>query len=231
MSDYIDVIINNMEIKPRQTLAEEVYLGMRKSIIQGQILSGQRINEKEFSTRAHISRTPIRVALHRLAEEGLVEYVAHIGAVVSQITAKDVEEIFEIRIALDRLATFNAMTNMSPEDYEALNQLLLATEAANAQDDIPTVIRGFEDFNNFIYQASNMPHLVMIVARLRDYLKRLRDVSLSGADRRAKALVEHRHIYELMLEQNRPELGRVLTEHLAYSKTFILEEMDHLSHA
>lgn len=225
MKDYIDIIMAHMEVKPNQTLAEEVYLGMRKTIIQGHLLSGQRINEKEFSNRAHISRTPIRVALHRLADERLIEYVTNVGAVVSQITAEDVEEIFDIRIVLDRLATFKAAENMVQADFDRLNQLITQTEAFNAKGDVAAVIQGVENFNELIYEFSNMPHLVMIVGQLRDYLKRLRDVSLNGEARRVKALAEHRQIYELMLEKNRPELGQLLAEHLTYSKTFILSEM------
>ncbi|MCD2256101.1 GntR family transcriptional regulator [Lactobacillus sp. CC-MHH1034] len=225
MNDYIDSIIDHMQVRPNQTLAEEVYLAMRQAIIQGHIMEGQRINEKELSSRAHISRTPIREALHRLTEEKLISYVPHVGAVVTRITPADVAEIFEIRIVLDRLATFHAMQNMQAADFDALDQLLTETEAANQESDIPTVIHGFEAFNNFIYQQSQMPHLILIVSRLRDYLKHLRDVSLNGQERRNKALQEHREIYELMREQNRPELGRILAEHLTYSKTFILSEM------
>lgn len=227
MNDYIDMILKHMEPKPNRTLAEEVYLGMQSAIINGDILAGQRINEKEFSTRAHISRTPIRVALHRLADEKLIEYVTNVGAVVSGIKPEDVEEIFEIRIVLDRLATFKAVDNMTSKDFDDLNQLLIQTEHDNDAGDVPAVIAGVEQFNQAIYHYSNMPHLVLIIGQLRDYLKHLRDVSLNGVPRRSKALAEHRRMYELMREKNRPELGQLLAEHLTYSKTFILNEMAH----
>ncbi|GBG95882.1 GntR family transcriptional regulator [Ligilactobacillus salitolerans] len=224
--NYNKDIFANLEVKPDQTLSETVYHALRAAIVSGQIPAGERINEKALSDSAHISRTPIREALHRLADEKFVEIISHAGAVVSRITEQDVEEIFELRIALDRIATFHAMQNMTEDQFQTLGNLLKETSSLNDEDNLTEVIKNFGKFNNYIYECSNMPRLTMIVSGLRDYMQRLRDVSLYEKARRDKALHEHFLIYEGMVEKNRPVVGQILTEHLTYAKMYLLSEME-----
>lgn len=225
-NEYTDNIFSTMELRPDQTLAETVYHALRAAIVAGKIPAGTHINEKALSSKAHISRTPIRDALHRLADESFVEIISHSGAVVSRITSQDVEEIFEIRIVLDRLATFHAMDNMGKKEFKILKELLDQTTSLNDSDQLEQVIQYFGYFNDYIYKCSNMPRLSMIVSNLRDYVQRLRDVSLYGKKRRDKALHEHYLIYEAMLEKNHAFAGQILTEHLTYAKLYLLSEMD-----
>src|SRR5690606_15058377 len=105
-----------------------------------------------YSERMNISRTPIREALKRIEDEGLVEYIPNVGVIVKKVSKEDVEEIFKIRIALETLATKNAMEIMTEKEFEQMYQLLVNTEEANSRNEVDTVIDLFTDFNDMIYR-------------------------------------------------------------------------------
>lgn len=225
MDEYMENVIASIDLSQNKPLNEIVYEGVRSAIIRGLIPVGERINEKEYASQMNISRTPIRDALRRIEKEGLVEYIPRYGVIVKKISISDAEEIYKIRKSLDVLATKNAMQLMTEEDFLELKFNLEKTTIANENNEIEKVIHLFSEFNEMIYDYSQMPLLKSIVIKLREYVKRFRDISLSGEERRNKALNEHWLIYKLMKNQQYEAIGPLIEEHLDYSKKFIINEM------
>lgn len=225
MIETIDKVIASIDLSQNKPLNEIMYEGIRGAIIKGLIPVGERINEKEYASRMNISRTPIREALRRIEKEGLVEYIPRFGVVVKKISVSDAKEIYQIRKSLDVLATKNAMKLMNEKDFDEMEQLLKITALANEQDETEKVIRYFSEFNQMIYRFSQMSILESIVLKLREYLMRFRDISLSGRYRRQKALDEHWLIFKMMKRQQYEEIDSVIEEHLDYSKEFVIAEM------
>jgi len=226
MSTISEAVGKNLDLSINEPLKELVYKAFRKTIILGEIPAGQRINEKEFSEVMNISRTPIRYALQKLVEEGLVDHVRGVGIIVRGISLNDANEIYAIRKSLDVLATITAMKEMTSADFEELKFLLEETERLNEANEIDQVLQKFSDFNELIYEKSKMLRLKSIVMKLREYLVYFRDISIRSKDRRDKALNEHWLIYKCMLNQEEEQLKQLITEHLDYSQTFILKEME-----
>ena len=226
MSTISEAVGKNLDLSLNEPLKELVYKAFRKTIILGEIPAGQRINEKEFSEVMNISRTPIRYALQKLVEEGLVDHVRGVGIIVRGISLNDANEIYAIRKSLDVLATITAMKEMTSADFEELKFLLEETERLNEANEIDQVLQKFFDFNELIYEKSKMLRLKSIVMKLREYLVYFRDISIRSKDRRDKALNEHWLIYKCMLNQEEEQLKQLITEHLDYSQTFILKEME-----
>ncbi|MBM7687947.1 GntR family transcriptional regulator [Enterococcus ureilyticus] len=226
MSTISEAVGKNLDLSLNEPLKELVYKAFRKTIILGEIPAGQRINEKEFSEVMNISRTPIRYALQKLVEEGLVDHVRGVGIIVRGISLNDATEIYAIRKSLDVLATITAMKEMSPEDFDELKALLEETERLNEANEIDQVLQKFSDFNELIYEKSKMLRLKSIVMKLREYLVYFRDISIRSKDRRDKALNEHWLIYQCMMNQEEEQLKQLITEHLDYSQTFIIKEME-----
>ncbi|MET3562648.1 GntR family transcriptional regulator [Enterococcus rotai] len=226
MSTISEAVGKNLDLSLNEPLKELVYKAFRKTIILGEIPAGQRINEKEFSEVMNISRTPIRYALQKLVEEGLVDHVRGVGIIVRGISLNDANEIYAIRKSLDVLATITAMKEMTSADFEELKFLLEETERLNEANEIDQVLQKFSDFNELIYEKSKMLRLKSIVMKLREYLVYFRDISIRSKDRRDKALNEHWLIYKCMLNQEEEQLKQLITEHLDYSQTFILKEME-----
>lgn len=225
MDEYMKEVIKLADLSQNKPLNEIVFEGLRIAIIKGIIPVGERINESVYAEKMNISRTPVREALRRIQEEGLVEYVPHYGVVVKKITIEDAVEIYQIRKALDILATQNAMKIMTEEQFDEMKALLEKTDEADARGDYKEVIELSRQFNDMIYEFCRMPRLDVIVKKLRQYLMRFRDISLTENDRRRKALDEHWLLYQNMRQKNYEQVAIITSEHLDYSEKFILKEM------
>ncbi|NLB19699.1 MAG: GntR family transcriptional regulator [Clostridium sp.] len=225
MDEYFKKIAELTDLKQNKPLNEIVYEGLRNAIIQGYIPVGERINESIYSQKMNISRTPVREALRRIQQEGLVEYVPRLGVVVKKITIDDAKEIYQIRMALDILAATNAMRKMTEDQFEEMYKLLEETQKANDAEEVQKVVDLSRDFNDMIYEFAEMPRLESIVHKLREFLVRFRDMSLRGEERRKKALEEHWLIYKNMKNKNFDAIALIIQEHLEYSEEFIYDAM------
>lgn len=221
----INIIKSNILVSQDIPLKDSVYEALRKTIIIGEIPAGERINEKELAEKLNISRTPVRYALLELEKEKLVEHIPRVGRIVKGITIKDAFEIYDIRKALDTLATVKAYEQMTDDDFEELRQLLLTGEKYNDANEIDLVLQNFSDFNNFIWKKSKMVRLKSIVTKLSEYLLYFRDLSIRSSDRRDLALREHWLIYRGMKNRDKDQIEMIIGEHLENSKQFILNEM------
>lgn len=226
MNTISEVVSQNLDLSINKPLKFLVYEAFRKTIILGQIPAGERINEKEFSERMNISRTPIRFALQKLVDEDLVEHVPGTGIIVKGINTKDAYEIYAIRKSLDVLATITAMKKMTSKDFEDLRKLLEETEQLNDINEIEAVLLRFSAFNEFIYEKSQMLRLKSIVMKLQEYVIYFRDIAIHAKVRRDKALLEHWGIYQAMIQQNEPKIETLITNHLNDSLSFVIKEMD-----
>lgn len=225
MDDFIRETEKSLDLSDNRPIKELLYEAMQKTIILGEVGTGVRINEKEVSRRMNISRTPIRYALKQLENDGLVSHIQGKGVVIRGISIKDAYEIYAIRAPLDILASATAMNKMTDEDFDKLNQLLIETERLNEIDDVDSVIKRISEFNDFIYSKANMPRLKSISYKLREYLIYFRDISIRSRERRDKALLEHRIIYDSMRLKDISSLDRITKQHLESSQKFVIREM------
>lgn len=232
MNPIIEAVKVNLDLSKNIPLKQAFYEALRKTIILSQIPAGSRINEKEFSTELNISRTPIRHAIGLLIEEKLVEHIPKKGIVAKGISTKDAVEIFDIRKALDTLATTKAMYKMTEADFEEMRAVLTECEGMISDDkNIDKILANFNQFNNLIYEKSQMLRLREIVTELQTYLVYFREISISSLERRTKAIEEHWIIYRGMKNQDIEQVTLITHEHLNRSLDFILKEMEALSHA
>lgn len=226
MREFVEIVKENLDITQFKTLKEALYEAFKKTIILGDIPTGGRINEKEISEKLNISRTPIRHALKRLEEEKLVERIYGSGVIVQGISKKDAREIYEIRKALDTLATITAAKKMSVNDFEELEALLTQSDKYFLNKDIDKLLNSFTNFNRFIYKKSEMKRLALITDELQEYLSYFRDMSIRSEIRSGPALDDHWIIFYTMKTKNWEDLETSVHKHLDDSLTFILKEME-----
>ncbi|MTC88884.1 FCD domain-containing protein [Streptococcus uberis] len=226
MNSITQIVKNNLELSQNVPLKIALYHAFKKTIVLREIPAGTRINEKEFSSELNISRTPIRYALGVLEEEKLVEHIPNRGIIVKGVSLQDALEIFEIRKALETLASTTAMNLMTKEDFEEMRQLLETCECYLKNQEIEKVLANFNDFNNLIYEKSQMLRLKEIVSELQAYLLYFRRISISSDDRRRKALDEHWLIYRGMKNKDYQQVTLITHEHLNHSLEFIIQEME-----
>ena len=87
-----------------QTRSEQIYTELRRDIVAQRIKSGEKLTLKSLKDRFQVSHTPIREALTRLDEDGLITYYSNVGVRVTQYTPKDVKDVFEFGCELDCIA-------------------------------------------------------------------------------------------------------------------------------
>lgn len=229
MSQITEAVRKNLDLTKNLPLKVVFYEALKKTIIMSEIPAGARINEKELSTQLNISRTPIRYALSVLQEEKLVNHVPKKGIIVVGISLKDAIEIFDIRKALDTLASIKAMHLMTDKDFADMKKILTDCESFIESDDIDRILENFNDFNELIYQKSQMNRLREIVTELQTYLRYFREISIGSLERRKQALAEHWIIYRGMKNKDSEQITLITHEHLNSSLDFIMQEMERMN--
>lgn len=119
------------ESKPIREIAYET---LKHAIITGEIPAGSRIVETDYAERMHISRTPLREALRKLEQDGLVEYVMRRGVIVRAFTMEDVMEIYTIRNSLEMLTLPAIIQKATPQDIAELRAMLHEMDPYNEKN-------------------------------------------------------------------------------------------------
>jgi DNA-binding GntR family transcriptional regulator len=124
MQETMTTIDPPLKPQGRRVLMDGAVDAMREAILNGRLPPGARLIEDELAKMLDVSRSPVRQALARLEQEGLVVQEAHRGASVALISATDVEEIYSLRTALERLATTCVCEAETPADLAPLEAIL-----------------------------------------------------------------------------------------------------------
>lgn len=196
------------------SLEERVYLLLEEEILTGKLSDGEQLREIALSSRLQVSRTPIRAALHRLAEEGLVELSANKGATVIGITHDDIKDIYAVRMRLEGLAARLATERMSDEDKSHLTEIVELSEFYLMRGDDEKRGELDSEFHNTIFRASGSRHLNKILSDLHKNIKAYRRLSLKNTNRAEKSISEHREILEAILAKNPDEAERLTSVHV-----------------
>ena len=117
-------------------LRDVVFNTLRKAILKGELKPGERLMEIALAERLGVSRTPVREAMRKLELEGLVVMIPRRGAQVANITEKDLNDVLEVRIALENLSIENACTRMTEEQLEELWNAAKNFEATMAEGNL-----------------------------------------------------------------------------------------------
>ncbi|OFI46493.1 GntR family transcriptional regulator [Floricoccus penangensis] len=228
MNQVTELFLSHLDLSLDKSLHEIVYDAFYKMIITGKIPAGTRINEKQISVYSNISRTPIRQALKQLEAEKLVAYGLgnKNGAVVLGITQSDVQEIFAIRKSFETLATIEASKKMTESDFAELEKIVSDAEEFYEKGEFDLIRQNFKEFNNLIFEKARMFRIQNIIETLKVYQLYFHEITTISDSRTKQAIDDHREIYNLMLEQNEPEIEKLIDKHLGSSANFIVSVID-----
>jgi DNA-binding GntR family transcriptional regulator len=130
---------------------------LRDEIIRGDFVPGQYLRLEEIATRFDVSTMPVREALRDLEAEGLVTIFPHRGATVTQLSADELQDIYDIRVALEEMATRLAVPLVTEAILTELNSLVERME--NHVGDVATLVKLNHQFHLTLYAASGRKHL------------------------------------------------------------------------
>ncbi len=192
------------------TLEEMVYERLEEEILSGSLARGTPLGEIALSTRLGVSRTPVRGALHRLAEDGLVEQQPNRGAVVLGINREDLIDIYDIRMRLEGLASASAAKRISDEELRELSDSVELSEFYIKRNDTEHLKQLDTEFHSIIYKASGNRLLNKTLSELHKKITAYRKLSLAVPGRLVKSAEEHREIL-LAIKAGDSELADKLT--------------------
>ena len=196
------------------SLEERVYRQLEEEIISGELKRGTALTEVALSARLGVSRTPIRSALHRLYEDGLIDTVANRGSVVVGITEEDLIDIYKIRVRLEGLASAIAAERISADELKLLSDSVELSEFYIRKEDTEHLRELDSAFHETIYKATGNRLLCRTLSELHKKIKSYRKLSLTVPGRLEKSVEEHREILEAIKRGDADAADRLTSLHV-----------------
>ena len=196
------------------SLVDRVVDQVSERIVSGQLPPGERITEDQIASDFGVSRTPVREAVKRLAELGLIVIRPRSGLEVASIDEQDVDEITELRAELEAMALRLAMARMTPQDVKELGEIAGRCEDLLNEGNRPNVFREDSRFHLAMAALSGNRHLAETLRRL-DVKVQLCRMFLCLSDAKVKADVRfHRKILAAVKEGDAERAQALLREHI-----------------
>ena len=214
--------MRRLVIKNTKSIRQKIYDHLREQLLNGEILPHQHLVEAKIAKEIGTSRTPIREALHSLELEGLIESIPRVGYVVKPINEDEVEEICEIRAAIEEVGARWAMEKASQKLIEDLRKNISMSEEKVAQGDPKAFVELDAQFHEIIAKLSGSRRLQELGQTLRRHMLRYRIQSIYLTENVLRAIQGHKGILEAMKEGNLEEVNRAIKYHLEESKQDIL---------
>lgn len=199
---------------PAATIKTRAYDHIRQEILDARLPVGTALSEYQLAAEIGVSRTPVREALKRLEHEGLVRSVARRGTFVADLTARDIVEIYQVRLQLEAFAASVAAANMEGTVVDELLSELDAAERRAAHGDIGPAREHDVHVHKRIIAATSNTRLALILSTLEDQVHRIRFRALNETARRSATLTEHRAILTAIKKRDAAGAERAMRAHL-----------------
>ena len=195
-------------------LRDVVFNTLREAILKGDLRPGERLMELQLAAKLGVSRTPIREAIRMLEQEGLAVTIPRKGAEVAKMTEKDMEDVLQVREALDELAASIACEQITAEELENLVDAMYDFENSIRTKDVKRIAEMDVKFHDIIYHATGNPKLVNILNNLREQMYRYRVEYLKDEKNYPLLLEEHKAIVEAFMNRNKEKVSECMRQHV-----------------
>lgn len=192
------------------SLGDKVYMELEKEIISGAIAPGATLSECKLSKKYGVSRTPVRDALKSLEKQGLVEIIPNKCAVVIGVSTKDVEDIYDIRICVEGLASRLACEFITDDEIDKLTEAVELQEFFLTKQNSSQMKDLDSRFHSLIYEFCRNNILKNTLNGYHHTITKFRQVSLNDRTRTKDAVEEHKHILEAIKNRD-ADLAEKLT--------------------
>lgn len=206
-------------------LRDIVFKTLREAIVTGELKPGERLMEIKLANEMGVSRTPVREAIRKLEQEGLVRLTARKGAEVAPINAKDLKEVLEIRKALEGLACQMACQHATEEQIQDLSRINQDIEKAIGDGDIERIARLDALFHDRIGVYSSNTQLIMILSRLKEHIYRYRLEFIADTRNKRQIIEEHEKIIQDITNKNEKAVRRDIEHHIEGQERYILNTL------
>lgn len=196
------------------SLKDKAYEAIKEAILSLRLEPGAPLVEADLAQQLGISKTPVREALQELEREGFVSRILFKGTYVTEVTMKDLAEVFQLRAVLEGLATRLATPLFSLQELDQIAQNLTASEAALDKGDRARCSELGKCLHDAIINKADNQRLVLIIRNLDDHVQRFRALSDQIAGRLHKSVQEHRRILAALRQRDPALAEQAMRQHL-----------------
>lgn len=205
--------------------ADRIYTMLRTAIVNGEYLDAKRLTEEVLAERFGVSRTPVRVALHRLASDGFVEMVPHSGAMVRHRSREEIAEIFEVRALLESRAAKLAALSRTPDDLKRLASICERMEALGSSSG---KVESLSDLNQMfhiaILEISRNKTLLDTAARLIGIGLLVHSYKSFNPRERALSMDHHRELLRAISSRDGEWASSVMCAHILAARDTLTQD-------
>lgn len=198
----------------RNTISSQIHAALRRDIIVGRLAPRAMLSEQEFAVRFGISRTPVREAMIKLAEEGLVEIFPQYGSFVAPIKLLDVFDSQFAREALECAAVSKAIERVDKAGDAELKAVIDRQRSALRPQKRDAFFRADEDMHILIFKIAGHANAWRFVEGAKAQMDRVRHIAITMPRKQASILAEHEAVIDRMLARDRRGAVEAMRAHL-----------------
>ncbi len=199
----------------RKTSLKEVYDKVKRSILEFELKPGEKIREDVITKRLKCSRTPVREAIIRLEQDGLLDKIPYQGVFVKRFSVKEIMEINTVQDLLEVPTALMALENRTEEDLPELRSNLEDCARSLSEGDMTTYSIESLRFHQILYGASKNAALSQIIQNIREKLIIKSRINFLNDERARISLQDHEQIYQCLVQQNRDKMRELMLRHIA----------------
>ncbi len=201
--------------RPRNaTASARIYSDLRSELVSLQRRPGEAVSEAEIALSYGVSRTPVREAILKLSDEGLLEIFPQSGIFVSLIPVAALPEAIIVRKALEETTARLAAERVTSSQILVLHSILERQREANAAGDRDAFHQADEDFHAAIAEVAGYPGIWSLIQQVKVHVDRYRRLTLPQQGRIGRTIVEHEAILAAIETRDRLAAGIAMQSHL-----------------
>lgn len=195
-----------------RTLSGKVTRALREKILSGELAGGLQLKQEELAAAFQVSMSALREALKTLEAEGLVRFYPNRGAAVSELSADEAREIFDIRLFLELGALELAIPQLSEHTLDEAEAVLAETDAETHSEYWGELNW---QFHAILYRSAGRPKLLSMIQNLHNNVERYMRLYLSTLHYQAKSQQEHRELLAACRRKDISGAQEILRRHMA----------------
>ena len=200
------------------SLTDEIADIIRDRILKGEYKIGEKIKETQIASELKVSRTPIREAFKQLENEGLIDSIPNRGCFAKGFTKQDIEDIYAVRKALEILCVEWAVSRITEEQIQNLQDQCDLMEFYTVRQDEKKVLEINTGFHDIIYNATGSRFMAQVLRSYKEYIDQTRKALYYEPDYLDEILEEHRSILTAIKNRDVEEGKAAMSRHLDGSK-------------
>lgn len=208
-----------------KTVADRVYERLKIAILSGEISAGDRVSERDMAEQMGISTSPIKRALNRLHMEGLVNIKPRKGTYVTPFSPSNIDDIAEIRAALEGVAARLAARNATDEEIARLRGQIILMEKLTEERSLTALVEANTEFHHMVRKLSRNTYISRLIETVHSFDIGIRRRALSDQEESKRGFKEHSGIFHAIAQRNGELAEKRIREHVLRTSSFVVEEI------